>query len=115
MASTQQMSSPAFPNSIPKSVFGNLVKELVADRTEEVISGYASRVSSDAVKLLQSMSEDYITDIFEATETPDNKILTVESFQGARIGHALVELKRLHAVPEGEKTILDYESHDDLF
>ena len=105
------------PASIPKSVFYGLVKELVHDQTvaESDDSSGLKRVSAGAVALLQRSTEDYIADIFGQTGTPENKILTVESFQGARVAYDADEVRKLHNIPEGQKTILDYESGDEIF
>ena len=49
------------PASIPKSVFYDLVKELVHEQTEERGIEYPNRVSGSAVTLLQKTTEEYIT------------------------------------------------------
>lgn len=99
--------------SIPKSVFYDLVKELVHDQTEERETQFPNRVSGRAVELLQRTTEDYIADIFEKTATPENKILNVDSFKAARAEHDLAEAKARMDIPEGHKTILDYDDDTD--
>ena len=116
MTTTSTIPTSAFPASIPKSVFYGLVKELVNDQTEEREIQFPNRVSADAVALLQRTTEDYIADIFEKTETPESKILTVDHFKLAHTTHdadELADLRRAGA-GESEKTILDYDSEDDI-
>ena len=104
------------PVSIPKSVFYGLVKELVQDQHEEEYEGdTTTRVSATAVTLLQRTTEEYIADIFGRTYTPETKILTVDRFNGARSSYDSEELLRFHNIPEGHKTIIDYDSEDDIF
>jgi hypothetical protein len=113
MAAVSTIPTSAFPASIPRSVFYGLVKELVHDQTEDRQTRFPNRVSAGAVKLLQRTTEDYITDIFERTETPENKILTVDSFKLARTNHDIDEHTTRLGLKEGEKTILDYNSDND--
>lgn len=103
----------AFPASIPKSVFYGLVKELVHERVECSAGTYPNRVSAGAVALLQRTTEDYLTDIFEKTETSENKILTVDDFKLARGQHDTDEHRVRLGLGEGKKTILDYDSEND--
>jgi len=103
----------AQPASIPRSVFYDLVKELVRDQTVERESEYPNRVSGSAVKLLQRTTEDYIAKIFASTSTPDNKILNVDCFKTARSEFDRVEEEGRMSVPEGQKTILTYDDDSD--
>jgi len=105
------------PASIPKSVFYGLVKELVGDEVEsrDEDAQFPNRVSATAVALLQRTTEDYIANIFTKTGTPENKILTVDSFQAARGRHDQDEHKEHLGLGETDRTILDYdESTDEL-
>lgn len=108
MASTSTIQA-----SIPKSVFYDLVKELVNDQTEEREIQFPNRVSGRAVELLQRTTEDYISEIFKKTGTDENKILNVDSFKAARVEHDLSEEKARMDIPEGHKTILDYDDETD--
>ena len=103
------VSTPPASASIPRSVFYGLVKELVQDESEE-----PHRVSGQAVKLLQLTTEDYIANVFAKTETVDNKILNVESFQEARKRHDYEEEQCLVNSVGGQKTILTYDDETDV-
>jgi len=98
-------------SSIPKSVFYDLVKELVQ---EQSASPLPNRVSGKAVTLLQLTTEEYIADIFKRTETTENKILNVEHFQEARKTHDYEEGQTLMNTEDGFKTILTYDDDMDV-
>jgi len=106
--------STIHPYSIPKSVFYDLVKEVVHDQTEEREIEFPNRVSGKAVALLQRTSEEYIATIFERTATPENKILNVDNFQAARMSHDSDEETARLGIDEGEKTILTYDDSTDV-
>ena len=104
------------PNSIPKSVFHHIVKDVVQESVHDTPSfcGWeSSRVSSKAVALLQATAEQYITEVFKKSGVEENKILNVEAFMEASKSHEEEETKT--DTEEGMKTILDYESGDEIF
>jgi len=100
--------------SIPRSVFHKLVKEVVQDERERRAYCYPTRISAKAVKELQKTAESYLSDIFEKTELPENKILTLETFQTVRAVHDQEEAESVYNRGEHDKTILTFDEDNDV-
>jgi len=95
--------------SIPKSVFYRLVKEVVNEAKVRDELAYPSRISAEAVNELQTTAENYITDIFEQTEIPENKILTLDTFKAVQANIMAAQRESLHKRAANDRTILEYD------
>ena len=119
MSAVSSIPNPvAPPMSIPKSVFLNLVKEVVGNEVEKRgdENVFPNRVSSEAVAILQRTAEAYLTNVFTKTDSSENKILSVDNFKAAQTQHDIDEKLLFSNITEGEKTILDFdEENDTLF